>query len=115
MFFLAALLSFGWPPERTVWVPPQTPVPSGLVTVRLNDCCGSMRPAIRGGELAYAEPYQNQTGLVGCIISTPEFTHRVTVENRRAVRTAGDANHYSDHWTDKKNIRYIIRFIVRQS
>ena len=112
MILLAALLSFGWPALRIEWVPPSTPVPAGMFAVRLAHCCGSMRPSINGGELAYAEPYTGQP-LLGHVVSNGKWLHQVTAETATAVRTAGTANRHSDPWTQKTEIQYIIRYIIR--
>lgn len=71
-----------------------------------------MRPVLKGGELAYAEPYTGQP-LVGRIVCTTRFTHRVTAENKLAVYTSGDANKYSDGWSPKGEVRWVIRYVVR--
>lgn len=115
MLLLATFLSFGWPVERTIWVENGYPLPQGEVAVRLSRCCGSMLPAIQGGELAYAEPYSGQPLHEGEIISTTRFTHRITAISKNAVRTAGDANSHSDGWTSKHDIKHIIRYIIRPS
>lgn len=81
--------------------------------MRLNTCCGSMKPVIQGGELSWAEPYHGQSGLVGYIVVTNKFTHRVIAETATEVVTAGDANTGIDPRTPKSEIRYIIRYIVR--
>lgn len=116
MFLLATLLTFGWPKERTVFLPAPDHtlvIKNGLTELRLATCCGSMRPTIQGGELAYGVPYTGQP-LVGHIVTTNRFTHRVLDENSRAIYTAGDFNRRSDGWSSKKDIRFVIGYIVRK-
>ena len=113
MIFLLAFLSWGWPAERTVWVNSASEVPAGLVAVTINRCCGSMKPAIQGGELAWMEPYKGQQIVEGDIVQTPRFLHRVTAVNSRAIRTSGDANRRSDGWTPLSDIQYILRYVQR--
>jgi hypothetical protein len=112
MLLLAAFLSFGWPPERTQWLPAGSACPAGLSEVRINPCCGSMRPTLQGGERAYVDPYHGQP-ILGYIISDDLKTHRVVAETAHAYRTSGDANRQSDPWRDKKHIRWVIRYVVR--
>jgi hypothetical protein len=101
------------PVDRTVYITPMHGVPTGLVAMRMATCCGSMKPAIKGGELAWAEKYTNQSGIVGYIVTTDKFTHRVLVESDDWVITSGDANWSTDGKTPKSELRYIIKYIVR--
>lgn len=112
MLLLAALLSFGWPKEQTVWVPAGTPCPAGMIVMKVNDCCGSMKPALKGGETAYVEK-KHVGPYLGFIVGVEQL-HRVIAENERAVLTAGDANRGNDGWTPKPQIKYTLRYIVRK-
>jgi len=72
-----------------------------------------MKPAIKGGELAYAELYHGQPLLAGEIVDNGVVTHRITAVSDDAILTSGDNARYSDGWTPKSKIRFIIRYIVR--
>lgn len=114
MLLLATFLSWGWPKEKTAYGPPLNHVPMEWVSRPTNPCCGSMRPALKPGDVRYWEPYTGQTPLEGFIVDTGAFSHRVTAETKDAVLTAGDANRNSDGWTPKKQIKWILRYIVRK-
>jgi len=97
-----------------MWIPRGTPVPAGLVRVQINDCCGSMKPAIQGGEIAFAEIVTPWTVLkVGDIVDTGVHTHRITALNERAVLTSGDNNRWADGWTLRKDLKFVIRYVQR--
>lgn len=113
MLLLATFLSWGWPKEKTIWISHNQGVPTGLKAMRLPMCCGSMLPAIHGGELGYWEVYTNQTPLAGFIVDRGDVTHRVTAETKDAVLTSGDANKHSDGWVSKSKIRWVLRYVVR--
>lgn len=114
MILLATLLSFGWPAERTEWIPRERPaLERTLKRVTLNSCCGSMRPAIQGGEVAYVEIYHGQPLHAGEIIDTGFSMHRIVATSKDAVKTSGDANPRADNWTPKNRVRWIVRYIMR--
>lgn len=112
MILLATILSFGWPTLRTEFGPPVQPAP-GWVEVRAGTCCGSMRPHIRGGERMYVTLPQAGERLIGQLVATPYALHMVTAETRTHVRTAGTANRESDGWTAKKDVLYVVRYVIR--
>ncbi len=112
MAYLLALLGLSWPSIKTEFGPPK-PLPPGMIARPMNPCCGSMKPSIKGGELAYwSRPLPGEK-LVGQIIDNGEYTHLVVAENERAVYTTGTANRHSDGWTPREKIRYVVRYIVR--
>lgn len=113
MILLAVFLSFGWPAEKTIWVPSGAPCPAGLYSITLPRCCGSMRPTFSGGETAYAEKYHGQP-VIGFIVSDDLKTHRVVAESKTGYRTSGDANRQSDPWRNKSKLRFVIRYVVRE-
>ena len=101
------------PADRTIYIGPMQGVPSGLVSMTMATCCGSMKPAIQGGEKAWAEKYINQSDLVGRIVMTNKFTHRVIAEGDDWVITSGDANWSTDGKIPKSELRYIIKYVIR--
>lgn len=101
-----------WPDSRTVYIPDAKHAPLGTFPVVLSKCCGSMRPAIQGGELAFAELYRGQP-LLGHVVSTDAVTHRVVAESATHVILSGDANPRSDGWIPKSRITYVVTHIVR--
>lgn len=72
-----------------------------------------MRPHIRGGALLYVSAVRPGESLLGQIVSTGEVMHMVTAENSRSVRTSGTNSRFSDGWTAKKDIRWVVRYVVR--
>lgn len=82
-----------------------------MLKLRAATCCGSMRPAIEGGERVIVQ--FRGVAHVGDIISNGKSMHRVTAENDRAVITAGDANKFSDGWTTRDKIQYRVVVIIR--
>lgn len=112
MILLAALFSFGWPPEKTTWLPADARCPAGMTEMRVSECCGSMRPALQGGERAFVESYHGQP-IKGFIVIDDLKTHRCIAESENGYRTSGDANRRSDPWRDKSHLRFVIRYIVR--
>jgi len=114
-YCLTALLLFSGCasiPEKTIFVP--KPVP-GYVSIQLGMCCGSMRPALYGGETVFVSPPLPSEDLLGHIVIRDDgITHRVTAQNVRAVYTAGDANQRSDGWYPRSQIVWVIRYVLRQ-
>lgn len=101
------------PADKTVYLNPGDAVPSGLIEMRMPTCCGSMKPAIMGGERTWVERYSNQTGLSGYIVMTDKVTHRVVAETQDTVVLAGDNNASADGRVLKSDIRYIVKYIMR--
>jgi hypothetical protein len=112
MLLLATLLSFGWPVEKTQWLPHGSPVPTGTRVLSVPMCCGSMRPTFRGGETVYAIRPDGRK-FPGYVVFTKRLMHRVTAESRDAVLTSGDANKRSDTWTPKSEIEWIVLYAER--
>lgn len=120
MIFLAIIFSLGWPKERTEWMPYRTPAVDvaqaklGRRLVRINTCCGSMRPSIEGGEFAYVEDYRPGMELhEGEVVSDGKVLHRIVALSEKGVRLSGDANAHSEPWEPRSNLQYIVRVIVR--
>lgn len=112
MFLLATALLFGWP-KLEVEFGAARPLREGEFFVRANECCGSMKPAIVGGELLIASRWDGREKLLGRIVDNGIALHQVVAENKRAIKTAGLANRQSDSWSPKSSVRYVIRQIVR--
>lgn len=117
LLFLPCL---GW--ASPLWIPNGSNlIPVGLKQSVFAQCCGSMSPAIHGGETFYYEEYaegktkfrkgdwiwlrRENDGMF--------VVHEVTALNSRAVYTSGINNHYSDGWSPRKNIIGVVRLIVR--
>jgi hypothetical protein len=109
---LLCIALLGWPTLRTEFGPPRVRA-AGWEPKLVAECCGSMQPHLRGGELIYVSPPMPGERLVGHIISKGDALHMVTAENSRAVRTAGTANRKSDGWTPRERIEYVVRYVVR--
>ena len=112
MLLLAALLSFGCPNLDVEFGPPK-PLPGGCWQAQASYCCGSMLPAIRGGETLYVRSWDGKEPLLGKLVSTGKVLHQVVAENKRAVFTSGINNRHSDGWTPKAEIQYVVRYVVR--
>lgn len=112
MLLLATLLSFGWPAPRVEFGPPRA-LHAGERIMRMSHCCGSMEPMIHGGEMVYVSPLQPGEKTLGLFVATPFASHLVVAETKNAVKTSGIHNRYSDGWTLKKDIRFVIRYVVR--
>lgn len=113
MILLAALLSFGWPAMKTEWVPASFRPPAHLKVVKLASCCGSMKPYIQGGETAYADTYHGQP-ILGYIVDNGHVTHQCVAESKDAILCSGSANSRVDPWVPKRDIRWVILYIVRK-
>lgn len=113
---LIALLLGGcttWPSPSYSYVTPRGAYP-GLKLVRLANCCGSMRPGIQGGEMAWVEPYTGQPLTLGDVVATATAMHMVVAQTKTHVKTTGTANRHSDAWSPKSEIKWVLRYVVRQ-
>lgn len=111
MLLLATLLSFGWPKPKVEFGPAR-PVEKGEWLKSVNQCCGSMRPLLHGGEIAHVVAYTGQA-LVGRIVSNGRALHMVTAETKDAILTTGIANRRSDGWSPKSSIEYVVVYVER--
>ena len=116
MFFLATLLSFGWPTLRVEWIPTQsnTYTQQGLRLAQIPKGSHSMEPYIHGGEFCYID-YNVSNIQLGDLVSNGHALHMVVALNSRAVYMTGTNNRYSDGWYSRSNIQYIVRYIIQKS
>lgn len=112
MLLLAALLSFGWPKLELEFGPGRA-LRGGEWALRVNSCCGSMRPQLQAGQIVYVRKWDGREPLLGRVVSTKTSLHQVVAENKRAVKTAGIANAHSDPWSPKSEILYVVVYAVR--
>lgn len=110
LFLAAALLSF-WP-APVLEFGPSKPVESGNWVMTVNECCGSMRPHLKGGERIHVSLPTPGERLIGKVISNGAVLHMVIAENPRAVRTSGTNCRSDPEWTPRSNIQYVVRYVV---
>lgn len=95
----------------------QTSAP-GRTWTTAGACCGSMRPALYGGEILLIEIYTGQPLTAGKMAifyradGQVTTVHRVIEANGRAVYFSGDNNQYSDGWIPLSSVRAVVVRVV---